>query len=101
MADYARLAVDAGARIVGGCCGTTPRHIAAMRDALVTHVRSAPPGLDTVVARLGEVSSGARAQWQGDLSRAAGAAHGATRPGGRRGRTQVLESGKAALRRSM
>ena len=23
MADYARLAVDAGARIVGGCCGTT------------------------------------------------------------------------------
>ena len=25
MADYARLAVDAGARIVGGCCGNTPR----------------------------------------------------------------------------
>src|SRR5207244_1645670 len=25
---------DAGARIVGGCCGTTPQHIAAMREAL-------------------------------------------------------------------
>ena len=24
----------AGARIVGGCCGTTPNHIAAMRAAL-------------------------------------------------------------------
>jgi homocysteine S-methyltransferase len=26
--------VEAGARIVGGCCGTTPGHIAAMRTAL-------------------------------------------------------------------
>src|SRR5438105_8156853 len=26
--------VDAGARVVGGCCGTTPQHIAAMREAL-------------------------------------------------------------------
>ena len=26
--------LDAGARIVGGCCGTTPAHIAAMRAAL-------------------------------------------------------------------
>jgi len=26
--------VDAGARVVGGCCGTTPEHIAAMRAAL-------------------------------------------------------------------
>src|SRR3546814_16480872 len=24
MADYARLALDAGVRIIGGCCGTTP-----------------------------------------------------------------------------
>ena len=27
MARYARRLVDAGARIVGGCCGTTPEHI--------------------------------------------------------------------------
>jgi methionine synthase I (cobalamin-dependent) len=34
MAEYAQQGVDAGARIVGGCCGTTPGHIAAMRAAL-------------------------------------------------------------------
>src|SRR5438132_6588016 len=34
MAEYATRMVDAGARIVGGCCGTTPQHIAAMREAL-------------------------------------------------------------------
>src|SRR5215207_1915480 len=28
MADYARLAIDAGARIIGGCCGTKPAHLA-------------------------------------------------------------------------
>ena len=27
------LALAAGARIVGGCCGTTPAHVAAMRAA--------------------------------------------------------------------
>ena len=27
MAQYARRLIDAGARIVGGCCGTTPEHI--------------------------------------------------------------------------
>ena len=30
MADYARFALDAGARIIGGCCGTTPEHLRAM-----------------------------------------------------------------------
>ncbi|MGD2079256.1 MAG: homocysteine S-methyltransferase family protein, partial [Chloroflexota bacterium] len=34
FAGYARAFVDAGARLVGGCCGTTSRHIAAMRRAL-------------------------------------------------------------------
>lgn len=37
--DYALSFRAAGANIVGGCCGTTPRHIAAMRKAL----DSAPP----------------------------------------------------------
>ena len=31
MATYARRFIDAGARIVGGCCGTTPEHIALFR----------------------------------------------------------------------
>jgi homocysteine S-methyltransferase len=34
--DYALAFREAGANIVGGCCGTTPRHIAAMRKALDT-----------------------------------------------------------------
>ena len=34
MADYALYARDAGATIIGGCCGTTPAHIAAMVNAL-------------------------------------------------------------------
>jgi methionine synthase I (cobalamin-dependent)/5,10-methylenetetrahydrofolate reductase len=34
FADYARRFVDAGAVIVGGCCGTSPRHIGAMKHAL-------------------------------------------------------------------
>ena len=34
MADYAARMVTAGARMVGGCCGTTPQHIRAMRQAL-------------------------------------------------------------------
>src|SRR3546814_17599660 len=29
MAEYAGLARDAGARIIGGCCGSTARHIRA------------------------------------------------------------------------
>ncbi len=36
--EYAAAFVEAGARIVGGCCGTTPAHVAAMRAAL-----DAPP----------------------------------------------------------
>ena len=34
FADYARRFAQAGVRVIGGCCGTTPRHIAAMRQAL-------------------------------------------------------------------
>jgi methionine synthase I (cobalamin-dependent)/5,10-methylenetetrahydrofolate reductase len=34
MASYARKFVAAGARLVGGCCGTTPEHIRVMKNAL-------------------------------------------------------------------
>lgn len=47
MADYARRFIDAGARLVGGCCGTTPAHIQAIKAA----VRSLrPPAARTSVA---------------------------------------------------
>jgi 5-methyltetrahydrofolate--homocysteine methyltransferase len=34
MADYARRMRELGVRMIGGCCGSTPEHIAAMRVAL-------------------------------------------------------------------
>jgi methionine synthase I (cobalamin-dependent)/5,10-methylenetetrahydrofolate reductase len=34
MASYARKFVNAGVTLVGGCCGTTPEHIKAMKAAL-------------------------------------------------------------------
>ncbi len=34
MASFARKAIAAGAQMVGGCCGTTPNHIRAMRQAV-------------------------------------------------------------------
>ena len=34
MAEYARAAVERGARIVGACCGSTPTHLRAMADGL-------------------------------------------------------------------
>ena len=34
--DYALAFREAGANIVGGCCGTTPQHIAAMKKAFAT-----------------------------------------------------------------
>ena len=39
MAQYARRFIQAGARVVGGCCGTTPEHIKAIRS----EVRSLQP----------------------------------------------------------
>lgn len=42
FADYARHFVEAGVRLVGGCCGTTPAHIHAMRVALDKLERRTP-----------------------------------------------------------
>jgi 5-methyltetrahydrofolate--homocysteine methyltransferase len=57
MAEYARLAVDAGARIVGGCCGTTPAHLLAMCRALAGHVRRARPDLARIEQAIGPLVS--------------------------------------------
>jgi methionine synthase I (cobalamin-dependent)/5,10-methylenetetrahydrofolate reductase len=42
MAEYAGRMVEAGARLVGGCCGTTPAHVAAMREVLDRRAPAAP-----------------------------------------------------------
>jgi homocysteine S-methyltransferase len=36
MARYARRFIEAGARFVGGCCGTTPDHIRRIREQVAT-----------------------------------------------------------------
>ncbi len=43
FADYARAFVEIGVCVVGGCCGTTPAHIAAMRHALDTPGQTTRP----------------------------------------------------------
>ncbi|KQU86184.1 methionine synthase I [Ensifer sp. Root31] len=53
MAEYARLAADAGAKIIGGCCGTTCGHLAAMRVALDEHSPRERPTLDVIIERIG------------------------------------------------
>ncbi|SIS84393.1 betaine--homocysteine S-methyltransferase [Phaeovulum vinaykumarii] len=57
MADYACLARDAGATIIGGCCGTMPEHLAAMHEALSTRPRGPRPTLEDISTRLGAFSS--------------------------------------------
>jgi methionine synthase / methylenetetrahydrofolate reductase(NADPH) len=59
MASYARRMVQAGVQLVGGCCGTTPDHIRAMKSSLrAGDAKSAParasaaaPALKPVAAR--------------------------------------------------
>lgn len=53
MADYATLAVDAGASIIGGCCGTSAIHLAAMRRALDAYVPGETPTMANITARIG------------------------------------------------
>ncbi len=43
FADYALRFAKAGVHLVGGCCGTTPRHIAAMRQALDSYYGDTQP----------------------------------------------------------
>ncbi|MBK5932953.1 5-methyltetrahydrofolate--homocysteine methyltransferase [Rhodovulum imhoffii] len=57
MADYAILARDSGATIIGGCCGTTPEHLRAMRAALETRPRGPRPSLEDITTRIGGFSS--------------------------------------------
>ncbi|MBB6485081.1 betaine--homocysteine S-methyltransferase [Rhizobium lusitanum] len=57
MADYASLARDAGARIIGGCCGTSCDHLAAMRQALDDYRLGPRPTLEAIIERIGPLSS--------------------------------------------
>jgi len=81
MATYARHLVQAGAKIVGGCCGTTPDHIHAMIEGIrpltprLAHVSVRQPAPGPVPASEGRGTSadpvpfGDRSRWAGKLSR--------------------------------
>jgi len=57
MARYARRMVEAGARFVGGCCGTTPEHILRIGEALL----EADPELPGREGEAAETATSARA----------------------------------------
>jgi homocysteine S-methyltransferase len=53
MASYARRMIEAGARFVGGCCGSTPEHIKKIRD----YVASVVPRQPSVVVSRAQVQA--------------------------------------------
>ena len=87
MGRYAQLALNAGAKIIGGCCGTSPEHIRAMKDALDNYAGGPAPTLEEIIAELGEVSVGATSQLNGDMSVAGGSVSGGSKRRSRRKRT--------------
>jgi homocysteine S-methyltransferase len=69
MASYARRMVEAGARFIGGCCGTTPEHIRKMRDYLASVAPRQPSVVvsrEAVIATSGgvaEIPLAERSRW--------------------------------------
>lgn len=53
LATYACMARDAGARIIGGCCGTTSEHVRSMVDALASRPKAPPPSYEEIERQLG------------------------------------------------
>ncbi len=57
MGQYAIMARNCGASIIGGCCGTMPAHLKLMREALDTTPKGTAPALEEITAALGAFSS--------------------------------------------
>jgi homocysteine S-methyltransferase len=80
MATYAHHLVQAGAKIVGGCCGTTPEHIAAMVEGVrplsprqarvpMKERRHAHPDLPPEDPGVQPVALAERSKWGGKIAR--------------------------------
>jgi 5-methyltetrahydrofolate--homocysteine methyltransferase len=69
MSEYARLAIDGGARIIGGCCGTSYNHLAAMRHAIDTHHKRARPTIAEIVEKIGPMRNKAAAEQGSEVRR--------------------------------
>ena len=73
MAQYARRLTAAGARFIGGCCGTTPEHIRRIRecvaDARPRRVSVGVPAIpQSEAAGAREIPFAARSEWARKLS---------------------------------
>ena len=55
MATYAEYARNAGAKIIGGCCGTTPNHLRMMKSRLESTQIRAKPTISELVEVFGTV----------------------------------------------
>lgn len=62
LAAYACMARDCGARIIGGCCGTTPAHLRAMVSAIASRPKGPAPTYAQIAERLGSFKSTAAAE---------------------------------------
>lgn len=78
MADYAQMARDSGARIIGGCCGTRPAHLTEMKARLERGAKGEAPSLDQISERLGGFS------WTSAEADGAGGSDAPARPRRRR-----------------
>ena len=107
--EFAAQARALGARLIGGCCGTTPAQIAAIRAAVDEEPRAAPAPCSSASASRRARSSRAaeETQLQRDAARGRVRRLGAGRPAARRRtprrcsrpRGRSSDSGKADVRR--
>ena len=63
------MAMDAGASIVGGCCGTSPEHLASMREAIDRYVPGDRPTLEGIIDQIGPLTNTAPAPTAGRSTR--------------------------------
>ncbi len=57
MSRYADLAIDAGVRIIGGCCGTSSDHLVAMRKAIDNHQAGPVPTIESIIQDIGPLTN--------------------------------------------
>jgi 5-methyltetrahydrofolate--homocysteine methyltransferase len=69
MSEYARLAIDAGAKIIGGCCGTSYGHLAAMRHAIDEHHKRQRPTVAEVIEKIGPMRNSVAAEQGSEVKR--------------------------------
>ena len=69
MSQDVQIAMNSGAKIIGGCCGTSFDHVRAMRKAMDQHSVSSPPTLQEIEEKDGVMSEGSKSIFQGDDSK--------------------------------